>query len=169
MKVIQEFLAQSITPIDLIMLCLALYFGIRGFLLGFAREFASLAGTLIGAWLAFTQWRWLADILSHTFPRVFTNPVLTQMTAIVLLFLASGLICSLLGRLLACIFRFVWLNFFNRVLGLALGLGKTIIIAMVIVHFRHLIPGWHIEGTYPWKVASWALTWLENNFPTLLG
>ncbi len=98
---------------------------------GFAREAISLA-----AWfIAFTVATMFGPALEGQLAAGITSPQIRQLSAFLLLFVATLLVCSLLGYLLSQLLKVSGLGFIDRLLGVAFGLirGGIVVLALLLL------------------------------------
>ncbi len=98
---------------------------------GFVREAISLA-----AWfVAFTVATMFSPALQSQLHGAIESPQIRQLSAFLLLFVATLLVCSLLGYLLGQLVRVTGLGFIDRILGVAFGLvrGAIVVLALLLL------------------------------------
>ncbi len=98
---------------------------------GFVREAISLA-----AWFAaFTVATMFGPALESQLSAAIERPQIRQLSAFLLLFVATLLVCSLLGYLLSQLLKVTGLGFIDRLLGMAFGLvrGAIVVLALVLL------------------------------------
>ena len=115
--------------VDWLILVLLVWSVTMGFVRGFIREIASLAGTVLGLVLATWNYPWVAQYLR---PWLHTEPLLD---AIAFLLIVSVVLvaCSLLGRVLRSGAHALGLGLLDRTTGAALGLARGLLVAVAIM------------------------------------
>jgi membrane protein required for colicin V production len=118
-----------VTWIDIVLgivVALSVLSGIRA---GFARVgvgfVATLAGIFVGFWFYGIPAAYVRDYVS--------SKALANLIGFFLIFAAILLLGSLIGRLLAKLFKWIGLSWFDRLLGAAFGFVRGIVIAVAIV------------------------------------
>ncbi len=122
---------------DIAILLILLGFLLKGLLRGLLKEFCSLAGFFIGAFLAFRYHAPLAEIVLENFD------VPTQLAiglAFAALFLSTMVFFLVLGFLLSKFIKLVFLGGFNRILGGLFGLAQGVLLLAVILFALSLRP-----------------------------
>ena len=118
----------SLTWLDLTVAILFGLFIIRGAWIGFIRQLAAFFA-LVGSYVIAA--RYVAQALPYT-ERFVDNPKVVFLVSFVGLFLVSAVGFSLLGRLLHKLMQVIFLDWFNRLLGMILGAIKAALIASLL-------------------------------------
>ncbi len=116
---------------------------------GFVREAISLA-----AWVAAFL---LATMFGPAFESLLVdaieNPQIRQLSAFLLLFVATLLVCSLLGYLLSQLLKITGLGLIDRILGMAFGLVRGVVVVLALLLLVKLVlerggayPAWYQQS-----------------------
>ena len=104
---------------------------------GFVREIASLAGIILGIWLASVFHPQVTELLKRYLPSSGFLPLLS----FAVLFTLVIIVCNLLGWLLKLALKKAFLGWLDRTLGAGLAIAKGIIfIYLVIVLVTFFVP-----------------------------
>lgn len=117
--------------VDIAILVILAGFMLKGLLRGLLRELCSLAGLVVGAYLAFTYHGSLAESLLHSFKWPAQLCVVATFLA---LFLATVVVFSLLGYLLSRFVKLLFLGGLNRVAGALFGLTQGTLLLVVVLY-----------------------------------
>lgn len=123
--------------IDIAILVILLGFLLKGLLRGLLKEFCSLAGFFVGAFLAFRYHAPLAEVLLKQID------IPTQLAiglAFATLFLSTMVFFLVLGFLLSKFIKLVFLGGFNRILGGFFGLAQGVLLLAVVLFALSLRP-----------------------------
>jgi membrane protein required for colicin V production len=120
--------------LDLVFLFLFLTFCIRGAFKGLSGEIFSILGTIGGIFLA---WRFTKPVSEIILSRSDFHPAVVFVTILVLLYVVAVILAALLCKAVKAFIRFTQLSFLDRVLGVAAGVLKT----LVLVIFLYLVTG----------------------------
>ncbi len=115
--------------LDIIILCIIAFFAVFSFFRGFFREAFALAGIVLGIVAANNYYSALGKRLSE----VITNTHTANTVAYVVIFLFVTLVMVMAGRLFGRFAKFVLLKWIDRLLGLAFGLAKGLIVVSILV------------------------------------
>ncbi len=115
--------------LDIIIIAAVIFFLIRGIFRGIVREIGSLAGVVLGIWLANAYHPQVAVFLKSFIPPGQYLPL----TAFALIFLVVLVLCNLLGWLFKKLFQKIFLGWVDRVLGACLALLKGIFLSYLII------------------------------------
>lgn len=123
--------------LDMIIIAIMVFLIIRGILRGFFREIGSLAGVILGVWLAIRFHPQMTDYLKAYLPEVsFLNLV-----SFAIIFAIILLLCNLAGWGLKILFKKSLLGWLDRGLGSALAILKGIIVIyLAIVLLTFFVP-----------------------------
>ncbi len=123
--------------LDIIIIAAVIFFLIRGVFRGIVREIGSLAGVVLGIWLANAYHPALAVLLKSFIPPGKYLPLI----AFALIFLVVLVFCNLLGWFFKKLFQKVFLGWVDRILGACLALLKGVVLSyLVIVLIAFLAP-----------------------------
>ena len=119
---------ESLNWLDIAVAVIFALFVIRGGWIGFIRQLAAFFA-LVGSYLI--AGRYTTEILPYT-EQFVDNPKLVFLASFVGLFLVSAVCISLLGRLLNILVEVIFLEWFNRLLGVLLGAFKAALITSLL-------------------------------------
>lgn len=109
---------------------------IRGFSKGFILEVASLAGIIIGVFLAALFSGLISELLLGY---VDWNPNAMKIVAFIIIFILVVIIVKIIGRLIEKFFKLIGLNFLNRIAGLVAGVLKfAFILSVILIFFNYI-------------------------------
>jgi len=109
---------------------------IRGFTKGFILELASLAGIIIGVFLAALFSGLISQLLLEY---VDWNPNAMKIVAFIIIFIFVVITVKIVGRLIEKFFKLIGLNFLNRIAGLIAGILKfAFILSVVLIFFNYI-------------------------------
>ena len=121
--------------LDIIILCIILFFAVFSFFRGFLREAFAFGGIVLGVIAAINYYSYLGNRLSY----FITNAAIANAFAYVIIFLAVTLVMVIVGRLLSRFAKLVLLKWVDRLLGLAFGLAKGLIVVLVLVMVLEMV------------------------------
>ncbi|PIE56090.1 MAG: colicin V production protein [Desulfobulbus propionicus] len=121
----------DVSVFDMIVVCILFFFMIRGGWIGFMRQLAAFFA-LVGSYLLAGQYS--GELVPHV-QGFLENPRLVFLVSFGLMFLlfAAGFI--LLGKLLRKVMELTFLGWFDRLLGLGLGLVKGVVLTSMLYMF----------------------------------
>ena len=123
--------------LDIVIIVTMIFLIVKGIIRGFIREIASLAGVILGIWLANLYQPQMTDFLKSYLP---SNPFF-PLISFAVLFVSILLLCNLLGWILKLLFKKAFLGWLDRTLGAGLAILKGVIITyLVIVILTFFIP-----------------------------
>ncbi len=123
--------------LDIIIIAAVIFFLIRGIFRGIVREIGSLAGVVLGIWLANAYHPTLAVLLKAFIPPGKYLPLI----AFAVIFLVVLVLCNLLGWFFKKLFQKIFLGWVDRILGACLALLKGIVLSyLIIVLVTFLVP-----------------------------
>ncbi len=115
--------------VDYLLAAILLFSMISGFSAGFARVGIGTAATFIGIFAGF----WCYGLAgAHVYDYVNSRPV-ANLIGFFIVFLSIVLVGHLLGRLVATVFKWIGLSWFDRLLGGAFGIVRGLLIAVAFV------------------------------------
>ncbi len=144
----------TITWLDLLVAGIFLYFILRGAWTGFMRQLAALLA-LVGSYVVAAQY--MADLIPYT-KNFIDNPKLVFLATFLFLFFVSALMFSLMGRLLHRLMQFSMLGWFNRLLGVAVGVVK----ATLLVSLLYMVLASTLSATNAALRSSWSAPYLRQ-------
>lgn len=115
--------------LDIIIITAVVFFLIRGIFRGIVREIGSLAGVVLGIWLANAYHPQLAGLLNGFIPPGNYLPLI----AFALIFLVVLVLCNVLGWLFKKFFQKIFLGWVDRILGACLALLKGLVLSYLII------------------------------------
>lgn len=147
--------------LDIIIIAAVVFFLIRGIFRGLVREIGSLAGVVLGIWLANVYHPQFAGLLKGFIPPGNYLPVI----AFALIFLVVLLLCNVLGWLFKKFFQKIFLGWVDRILGACLALLKGIVLSyLIIVLVTFMAP----QGS-PLVTQSRLAPLIINSYQTMVG
>lgn len=150
--------------LDGAVVCFVGFFAVRGVVRGLTGEFFSLLGILGGIFLA---WRYQSigtDFLASYFPSVSFS--ILQLVVVVVLFLISVIAASCACRIVRAILRFSALTLLDRILGMAVGTAKAVLVlAGVLILVSSVSPT--LLTTSDWAKSSMTVRIGLEVWPTL--
>ncbi|WP_419806491.1 CvpA family protein [Terriglobus sp.] len=123
------------------------------FLRGLIRSLVSAFGVLLGIVLA----AWYAPALAGGLSRWIPQPALSEISAFLLILVATYLTAALLGRVLRGAAHAVGLGFFDRLGGAAFGFARAVLVLAAV-----LIPAGPFLGMVPFARDSILLPYLQT-------
>jgi len=106
---------------DIIILAVLIIFALKGLTRGFVNEAASLAGLVLGGWLAYRYY----PALSVPIRNILHVPAhVSAFLAFMLLLILTGVIAHILGNIITTAVRVVMLGSINRLGGLFIGAAE---------------------------------------------
>lgn len=118
--------------VDVILIVALALFGLRGYFRGLFREVLSLAGLAVGLVVAGRHYETVAA-LGEAYWKV--SPLILKGAAYIAIFFAVYFLLSLIGWLLHRSEKFLFLQTFNRIGGIAIGIGKGAALAALILFY----------------------------------
>jgi len=123
--------------LDVIIIACMVFLIVRGIFRGFIREIGSLAGVILGIWLASLYQPQMTDFLKPFLPSGKFLPLIS----FALIFLVVLVLCNVVGWLLKKLVKKIFLGWADRTLGAALAVFKGVIITyFAIVLLTFFIP-----------------------------
>ncbi|MDD2542462.1 MAG: CvpA family protein, partial [Desulfuromonadaceae bacterium] len=101
--------------LDIIILSVLCFFAIKGLVRGLVNEASSLAGLLVGGWLAYRFYPLLAVPITNT---LHLPTHLSSFLAFIIILLFTGICAHIIGNILTTALRLVMLGSLNRLGGL---------------------------------------------------
>ena len=142
---------------DIIILIILAFFAVRSFFRGFVREAFSLGGIIAGVIAANEFYAHLGEILS----KYISSGDVSNTLAYVVIFAAVALAMNILGGILGKFVKLVLLGWFDRLLGLAFGLFKGLIIIAILVMVLNMV----LPATSTFLTASRLNPLVESTYP----
>ncbi len=147
--------------LDIIIIAAVVFFLIRGIFRGIVREIGSLAGVVLGIWLANAYHPQLAGLLKGLIPPGNYLPLITFALILVVVIV----VCNVLGWLFKKFFQKVFLGWVDRILGACLALLKGILLSyLIIVLVTFLAP----QGS-PLVTQSRLAPFIVTSYQTIVG
>jgi len=144
--------------IDAVILILLILAAVGGFINGFVKEVASLAGLILGIWGAIKFSEFTAGKLYEWFDM---TGQYVGVIAFVVTFICIVIIIHFIGVIADKLVSAIALGFLNRVLGLVFGLLKSVLIMSVIFAVlnainenKHFLPRERIEESHLYSPIS---------------
>lgn len=120
--------------LDVIIIACMVFLIVRGIFRGFIREVGSLAGVILGIWLASLYQPQMTDFLKSFLP----SGKFLSLISFALIFLVVLVLCNVVGWLLKKLVKKIFLGWADRTLGAALAVLKGVLItyfAIVLLTF----------------------------------
>ncbi len=141
--------------VDLVFLFLFVTFSIRGAFKGLSGEVFSLLGSIGGVMLA---WKFTQPVSEMILSRSSFHPGVVSVVVMVLLYIFASVLAALMCKAVKALIRFTQLSIIDRVLGVAAGGLKTLVIILFIylvsISFSSLIPTEWISDSLTIKLGS---------------
>ena len=149
----------TVTWLDLIVAIIFLYFVLRGAWTGLMRQLAALLA-LAGSYVVAAQYT--AELIPYT-ERFVDNPKLTFILTFVVLFLLAAVAFTLIGKVLHRVMQITLLGWFDRLLGLALGALKALVLASLL----YMVLASSLSTTNDLLRRSWSAPMLKQGAAVL--
>ena len=138
---------------DVAMVLILVIFAISGFRRGFIRSLVDLIGgiaALIAAVIFSQQFTdWARNFLGTSAPKWMSNPILSKVVAVLVLFLLFEALIQTVASLLDHVFRLPGLRQLNALFGGALGFGKGLVVVLLLcASLRMSLPSF--TSDMPW-------------------
>lgn len=116
--------------IDIIILVILCLFALKGLVRGLVNEAASLAGLIVGGWLAYSYYQSLAIPIKSL---LHLPAHLSSFLAFTLILLLTGVCAHIIGNIITAALRLVMLGGLNRVGGVLIGTAEgAVLLCMVL-------------------------------------
>jgi membrane protein required for colicin V production len=115
--------------VDLIILVILCFFALKGVMRGFVNEASSLAGLLIGGWLAYRFHPMLAAPMKSA---LHLPAHLAAFFAFIIILLLTGVCAHIIGNILTTALRLIMLGSLNRIGGLCLGVTEGLFLLSLV-------------------------------------
>jgi len=141
---------------DIVLIILFILIVIHSWIRGLVHELENEAYVILGLLLSFTYYRALALYISE---KTLVNVTyLPEVLAFAAIFLCTAIVIKLTGGLLKGIIEGAGLNFIDRILGLAFGMVKGVIILAFIIFVLRVQP---LDGPKKWLKDSMIAAFLN--------
>ena len=147
--------------LDIIIIAAGIFFLVRGVFRGFVREIGSLAGVLLGFWLANVYQLQMAGFLKG----FISSEKFLPLIAFALIFLIILVLCNLAGWFLKKLFQKIFLGWVDRTLGAALALVKAIVISYFII----VLATFFVSSKSPLMAQSRLAPFIISSYQTMVG
>ncbi|NTW98618.1 MAG: CvpA family protein, partial [Geobacteraceae bacterium] len=115
--------------IDIITLSVLCFFALKGLVRGLVNEASSLAGLLLGGWLAYR----FHPLLAVPIKSALHLPVhLSSFLAFIIILLIIGICAHIIGNIITAALRLVMLGSLNRIGGLLIGVAEGALLLCMI-------------------------------------
>lgn len=147
---------------DIVAILILLFFTLRGAFNGAIAELTGLIATIAGLYCASVYASSFSLYLQDYLPEQWLVPA-----TFVLIFFVVVIICSLLGKILESLFEAFSLTFLDKLLGLALGLAKAIIICFMLTYIASMFFAQEDFVTHSTLIPYFksGILWLLDIFP----
>lgn len=147
---------------DIVIAFLAVTFMVRGLLRGLSGEFFSLLGVVGGVFLAWKYSGVLAALIRSFWAA--GNETLVVLLAMVLLYVAAVIMAAVICRMVKAFLKFTSLTLVDRMLGLAAGALKVIVLVLfvygAVTTYSNVVP-------MEWMKQSIVMKYTETAWPTV--
>jgi uncharacterized membrane protein required for colicin V production len=116
--------------IDIIILSVLCFFAIKGLIRGLVNEISSLAGLLLGGWLAYTYHPLLAVPIKSA---LHLPAHISSFLAFVIILLITGICAHIIGNVMTAALRLVLLGSLNRLGGLIIGVAEGVLLLCMVL------------------------------------
>lgn len=115
--------------IDFIILAVLCFFAVKGLIRGLINEASSLAGLLVGGWLAYRFYPFLSVPIKSTLHL----PVhLSSFLAFIIILLITGISAHIIGNIITVALRLVMLGSLNRFGGILIGIVEGVLLLCMV-------------------------------------
>jgi membrane protein required for colicin V production len=115
--------------IDIIILLILCFFAVKGLVRGLVNEASSLAGLLLGGWLAYR----FHPLLAAPIKSALHLPAhLSSFLAFIVILLLTGVCAHIIGNLITAALRLVMLGSLNRLGGLLIGITEGALLLCMV-------------------------------------
>lgn len=115
--------------LDIIILVTLLFFALKGLVRGLVNEASSLAGLILGGWLAYRYY----PALSTPIKSILHLPLhLSSFLAFMLILMLTGLLAHILGNVVTAALRIVMLGSLNRLGGILIGGAEGVLLLSML-------------------------------------
>ena len=116
-------------PIDIIILSVLCFFAVKGLVRGLVNEASSMAGLLVGGWLAYR----FHPLLSAPIKSALHLPVhVSSFLAFIIILLISGICAHVIGNVITAALKLVMLGSLNRLGGLLIGTAEGALLLCMV-------------------------------------
>lgn len=115
--------------LDIVIISGMLFLIVKGIFRGFFKEIGSLAGVILGIWLANHYHLQMTGYLKSYLP----STVFLPLISFAVIFASILVLCNLSGWMLKLLFKKVFLGWVDRALGAGLAIAKGVIISYVAI------------------------------------
>ncbi len=163
--------------VDVTLIVALALFGLRGYFRGFFREVLSIAGLVVGLFVAVRYYETVAALGEHYWN---ISPLILKGAAYIAIFFVVYFLFNAVGWLLHRSEKLLFLQTLNRVGGIAVGMGKGAVLAALMVFFagsaswlphgaRDKISGALLASPLTWVAEEIIRTGKERLFPKQSG
>ena len=115
--------------LDIIILVVLFFFALKGLVRGLVNEASSLAGLIVGGWLAYHYY----PVLSAPIRTILHIPVhVASFLAFMLLLLLTGIIAHIAGNIITTALKLVMLGSLNRLGGIVIGTAEGVLLLSLL-------------------------------------
>lgn len=115
--------------VDIIILVVLCFFAVKGLMRGLVNEAASLAGLLVGGWLAYHYYPALAGPIRSV---LHLPEHLSSFVAFILILLLTGMCAHIVGNIVTTALRLIMMGSLNRLGGLVLGAAEGVLLLCML-------------------------------------
>lgn len=146
--------------LDYIIIAILLFFTVKGILMGFIREIASLAGIILGFWLGIKFIPEVTQFLADYVPESRFLPFLS----FTLVFVGVLVLSNVAGWILYHFFKKVFLGWFDKLMGAVFAVLKTIL----ITYFMIVILTIFVPAKAPLIANSTLAPWVIKSYQSII-
>lgn len=146
--------------LDIVIIVTMIFFIVKGIIRGFIREIASLAGVILGIYLANLFQPQMTDFLKPYLP---SNPFL-PLISFAVIFASVLILCNLLGWILKLLFKKAFLGWLDRTLGAGLAVLKGVIITYLVI----VILTFFLPAKTPLIAQSKLAPWIIKSYQSMI-
>jgi membrane protein required for colicin V production len=115
--------------IDIIILVVICFFAVKGLVRGLVNEAASLAGLIVGGWLAYRYYSLLAAPIKSL---LHLPAHLSSFLAFIVILLLTGICAHIIGNIITAALRLVMLGSLNRLGGVLIGAAEGALLLCMV-------------------------------------
>ncbi len=148
------------TFFDIAIVLLLLFFGIRGLMRGFCKEFFGILGFVVGLWFAYTYYLQLSPYLTFI-----TQDAWRNIIAYVTIFIAINLISAFFAHLLRSILSLALLPWLDSLAGTIFGLIKGFLLASLLTFIAQSFFYEWVQHAKTLPYMTMAIEYIRNILP----
>ena len=146
--------------LDIIIIVTMIFLIVKGIIRGLIREIASLAGVILGIWLANLFQPQMTDFLKS----YLSSNQFLPLISFAVIFVSILVLCNLLGWILKLLFKMAFLGWVDRSLGACLAIIKGVIITYLVI----VILTFFLPAKTPLIVQSKMVPWIIKSYQSMI-